>query len=140
MAWGDLSAALHVMTPNLVAIPVLLAGTDEQRQKMLPSFCDAAFPKASAAFVEPDIRFDLHRPATTATANGDTYTLNGAKAYVPLAVEAETLLVETELPIIPIYQAVNYHLKRPAVKGMHPNVQGTYPTKHLWVDRSGDGS
>jgi alkylation response protein AidB-like acyl-CoA dehydrogenase len=93
MAWGDLSAALHVMAPNLVAIPILLAGTDEQRQKMLPMFCDMKFPRAAAAVIEPDIRFDVNRPSTTATANGGTYTLNGTKAYVPLAADADTILV-----------------------------------------------
>lgn len=93
MAWGDLSAALHVMSPGLVAIPLLLAGTDEQREKMLPAFCDVKFPRATAALIEPAINFDVNRPATTATADNGSYKLNGIKAYVPLATEADTILV-----------------------------------------------
>lgn len=93
MAWGDLSAALQVMTPNLVALPILMAGTDDQREKYLPGFCDAGFPRATGACIEPDIRFDVHRPATTATAEGGGYVVNGWKGYVPLAPDAEHLLV-----------------------------------------------
>ena len=93
MAWGDIAAALHVMAPNAVAIPLLLYGTEQQRKDYLPKFCDVGFPKATAAVIEPSIRFDVNRPQTIATANGDGFVLNGEKAYVPLASDAEMVLV-----------------------------------------------
>src|SRR5690606_26684745 len=46
-----------------------------------------------AALLEPGIFFDPLAPKTTATRNGDTITLNGEKAYVPLAQGAEWILV-----------------------------------------------
>ena len=39
LAWGDLALALNVMVPNLVAIPVMLAGTEAQKEVYLPQFC-----------------------------------------------------------------------------------------------------
>ncbi len=40
LAWGDLALALHLMTPALVALPVMLAGTDAQREEFMPLFLD----------------------------------------------------------------------------------------------------
>lgn len=93
MAWGDLAAALHVFSPNLAALPILMAGTDAQKEKWLPAFCDAQFPKATAAAIEPDIKFDINRPATTASASNGHVVLSGQKAFVPLAPDAEMMLV-----------------------------------------------
>ena len=36
MAFGDLAGALAVMTPSLFATPILLAGSEEQKQEYLP--------------------------------------------------------------------------------------------------------
>ena len=36
MAWGDMPAALAVMSPATYAMPLLLAGTEEQRRNLLP--------------------------------------------------------------------------------------------------------
>lgn len=92
-AWGDLAIALHILTPGLVALPVLLAGTEEQKGHYLPRFCDTDMPPLTAALVEPLIQFDPRRLKTTAVRDGDEYVLNGAKTVVPLANEAETFLV-----------------------------------------------
>ncbi|NPA90820.1 MAG: acyl-CoA dehydrogenase, partial [Chloroflexi bacterium] len=85
LAWGDLSIALHILTPALFATPVLLQGTEEQKQEYLPRFCEESFYPATAAFVEPLFQFDPYAMQTTATREGDAYILTGTKAYVPLA-------------------------------------------------------
>ena len=36
MAFGDLAGTLAVLTPNLFAMPILLAGSEEQKQEYLP--------------------------------------------------------------------------------------------------------
>ena len=36
MAYGDLPAALAVMTPNLFVLPILLAGSEAQKEKFIP--------------------------------------------------------------------------------------------------------
>jgi acyl-CoA dehydrogenase len=93
LAYGDLASALHILTPALFAYPLVLAGTDDQRQQWLPRFLEDDFFPATAAFLEPGIAFDPYDLQTTATVTGDTVTLNGTKAYVPLAEEAPVLLV-----------------------------------------------
>lgn len=93
LAFGDLSVAMHLMTPSLFAYPVVLYGTAEQREQYLPMFLEETFAPATAAFIEPSITFDPNAPKTTATADGDRVIINGVKAYVPLADEATHLLV-----------------------------------------------
>lgn len=93
LAWGDLAVALELWTPALFAIPVLLSGSDEQKARYLPLFCDVDRPIMTAALIEPSIKFDPWRPATTAARGKGSFTLSGEKAYVPLAADAENILV-----------------------------------------------
>jgi alkylation response protein AidB-like acyl-CoA dehydrogenase len=93
LAYGDLAAALHITTPALFALPLTLYGTAEQREVYLPRFLDARAPALSAALLEPGISFDPAALATTARIDGDRAVLDGVKAYVPLAADAEALLV-----------------------------------------------
>ncbi len=92
-AWGDLAVTFNVMTPNLVAIPVLLCGTEEQKAEYLPLFTNEMPPKVTAALTEPVVQFNPYRLKTTAAREGDAYILNGRKTLVPLADEAELILV-----------------------------------------------
>ncbi|MCP4420921.1 MAG: acyl-CoA dehydrogenase [Chloroflexi bacterium] len=93
LAWGDLAIALNVMVPNLVAVPMMLAGTDAQKEAYLPQFCDETMPAMTAALTEPLVKFDPYRLKTTAVLDGDEYVLNGTKTAVPLAETAELILI-----------------------------------------------
>jgi alkylation response protein AidB-like acyl-CoA dehydrogenase len=93
LAWGDLSAAINLLAPNLLVTPILEYGADEQKQSLLPQFCDMAFVPATAALMEPSITFDPHNLKTTAVRENGHYVLTGQKAYTPLAVEANQILV-----------------------------------------------
>jgi alkylation response protein AidB-like acyl-CoA dehydrogenase len=97
LAWGDLAAALALLAPNLVAIPVLLSGTDEQRRQHLPAFAGDAYQPASAALMEPRYDFDAAKLATQAVRRNGAYVLNGTKCNVPYAAEAEWMLVYASL-------------------------------------------
>ncbi|MCO5191212.1 MAG: acyl-CoA dehydrogenase family protein [Anaerolineae bacterium] len=92
-AWGDLAVTLNLMVPNLVAIPVLLGGTDNQKEGLLPEFCDETPPHFTAALTEPVIQFNPHKLRTTAVRDGDDYVLNGIKTVVPLAGDAKMMLI-----------------------------------------------
>ena len=81
------------MVPNLVAIPVMLAGTEAQKEAYLPQFCDESMPKMTAALTEPTIQFNPYKLKTTASLAGDSYVLNGTKTAVPLADSADLILV-----------------------------------------------
>lgn len=93
LAWGDLAIAAAILNANNVAIPVLLSGTNAQKEAHLPLFCEEKAPHVSAALTEPVVLFDARKLSTTAVLDGDHYILNGVKSVVPLANSAETFLV-----------------------------------------------
>jgi len=93
LAWGDLSMTMHILCPALFAYPVLEMGTETQRKKYLPLFCHDKYQRATAALIEPRFGFDPYSLSTTARLDGNEYVLNGEKCYVPLAAEADLLLV-----------------------------------------------
>jgi alkylation response protein AidB-like acyl-CoA dehydrogenase len=92
-AYGDLAVTFNIGTPGLVAIPVLLAGTDAQKETYRPQFCEAKPPAMTAALTEPVILFDPYKLGTKAVRDGDSYLLNGVKTMVPLADSADRILV-----------------------------------------------
>jgi acyl-CoA dehydrogenase len=93
LACGDLALAFAVMTPALVAYPLLLYGTAEQRAHLLPLFLEENPAPVTAALLEPRLLFDPCALETTATVEGDNAIISGMKAYVPLAEGAHWLLV-----------------------------------------------
>jgi acyl-CoA dehydrogenase len=97
MAFGDLSAALAVMTPGLFAMPVLLGGTAEQKEQYIPPVIEMEWKPFTAAMMEPKFDFDPNDLATVAQEDGDAYIINGEKSYVPFASEAEALIVYASL-------------------------------------------
>jgi acyl-CoA dehydrogenase len=93
LAWGDLSMAMAILSPSLVIVPILALGTEEQKQKYLPTFCGDKFRAASAAVIEPHFEFDAGAMKTTAALKDGSYTLKGQKCLVPLAADADPLIV-----------------------------------------------
>ena len=70
------------------SIPILLYGTDAQRQKYLPVLCDGSLVGANAAS-EPDAGSDIFSMRTRATRDGNEYVLNGTKTFVTNAPVAD---------------------------------------------------
>jgi alkylation response protein AidB-like acyl-CoA dehydrogenase len=97
MAFGDLSASLAVMTPGLFATPILLVGSEGQKQKYIPPVIEMEWRPYTAALMEPYFDFDPNMLRTTANEDGDVYVLNGEKIYVPYALEAEKMIVYADL-------------------------------------------
>ncbi len=97
LAWGDVAIAMHLLAPRLVAFPLIEFGTDEQRKRLLPAFARDDFAAGSSAIVEPRYDFDASALATTAKRDGAGFVLTGAKCFVPLARESETILVYAAL-------------------------------------------
>jgi len=93
LAWGDLSITMHVLCPALFAYPILEMGTETQKQKYLPLFGGEKYKAATTAVIEPRFGFDPCSLSTAARLDGNEYVLNGEKCYVPLAAEADLLLV-----------------------------------------------
>lgn len=97
MAFGDLAGSLAVLTPSLFATPILLSGSEEQKNEYLPKIIEGEWRPYTAALIEYAFDFDPSALKTTATLQGDTYILNGEKAFVPFAREAESILVYANL-------------------------------------------
>lgn len=93
LAYGDLAAALAVMTPGLFAVPLLLHGSEEQKRQYLPAISAGAWTPYTAALIEPRFDFDANDLRTLAILDGDQYLLTGEKTFVPYAKEAEAILV-----------------------------------------------
>ena len=80
--------ALTYATDALGTIPILLYGTDEQKQKYLPII--AAGTKLTAfGLTESGAGSDASAIKTTATLDGDDYILNGSKQFITNGGEAE---------------------------------------------------
>jgi alkylation response protein AidB-like acyl-CoA dehydrogenase len=93
LACGDLAIALHALAPRLLAYPVLEMGTDAQREQLLKPYGGEGFVPGSAALIEPKFDFDPAALTTTALRDGSGFVLEGAKCFVPLAAEADSILV-----------------------------------------------
>jgi acyl-CoA dehydrogenase len=97
MAFGDLAATLGVLAPSLFATPILLAGSEEQKRTHLPKVIDGEWRPYTAALIEYAFDFDPNALKTVATLQSEEYILNGEKAFVPFAKEAEALLIYANL-------------------------------------------
>ena len=97
LAHGDLSCAIAVMTPALFAMPVLLAGSEDQKQEWIPAVLEAGPGRYTAGLIEPDFDFDPASLRTTATTDGDSFLLNGIKSFIPYASEAKQILIYAAL-------------------------------------------
>ena len=97
MAFGDLAGALAVLTPSLFAMPILLAGSEKQKQTYLPKVIGGEWRPYTAALIEYAFDFDPNALKTTATLQGEEFVLHGEKAFVPFAKDAESILVYANL-------------------------------------------
>jgi len=97
LAYGDLSAALAVLAPGLFVTPILLVGSEEQKTQYIPPVIEMEWKPFTAALMEAKFDFDPQNLSTTAVLEGDHYVINGEKAYVPYAAEAEAILVYAKL-------------------------------------------
>lgn len=70
------------------SIPILLYGSEDQRQKYLSRLCDGSLLGANAAS-EPDAGSDIFSMRTRATRDGSHYVLNGTKTFVTNAPVAD---------------------------------------------------
>lgn len=97
MASGDLAGALAVMTPSLFATPILIGGSEEQKQEYLPNIVGGEWAPYTAALIEYSFDFDPNALRTTAKVEGADYVLHGEKAFVPFAKDAEAMIVYANL-------------------------------------------
>lgn len=97
LAWGDLALTLGAITPQAFVNTLLDQGSEAQKAKYLPRFCDGSFVAATTALTEPGATFDPMEPQCKASAVDGGYRLSGSKCLVPLGMSAELVLVVAQL-------------------------------------------
>jgi len=79
-------------TVVLGGLPILDAGNEEQKQEYLPKIANGEII-FTLALTEASAKYDAAAIAVKAAADGDEYTLNGTKLFVPDANIADYMLV-----------------------------------------------
>jgi len=97
LAWGDLAGALAILTPGLFALPILLCGSEQQKQKYLLPTIEAEWKPYSAAMIEPYFDFDPNDLRSIASEDAEDYMITGEKVFIPYAAEAEAFVVYAKL-------------------------------------------
>ena len=90
--WGCSGIATSILANGLGAGPVLIAGTDEQKETWLPPLLDSPI-LCSFGLSEPDAGSDVARMKTNAERKGDEYVLNGSKTFITNAGHATWTVV-----------------------------------------------
>ena len=84
-------ALLFSSANSLSTAPILLAGTEEQKQKYIPGIASGLDEFMAFAITEPGAGSDAASMTTKAVEDGDCYVLNGRKTFItgaPLAKHA----------------------------------------------------
>jgi alkylation response protein AidB-like acyl-CoA dehydrogenase len=97
LAGGDMGLAFACLAPAAVSTALGLWGDAAQQAKYLPAFVGEDVPAAALALLEPRPVFDPFKLATTAKKQNGGYVLNGVKALVPRAADAELFVVAANL-------------------------------------------
>jgi acyl-CoA dehydrogenase len=81
--WGCAGIATTLGANSLATTPMVIAGTEEQKNKYFPRLCDPDDPKfAGFGLTEPGAGSDAAAIATTIREDGDNYILNGQKCFM----------------------------------------------------------
>src|SRR3954451_12454809 len=80
---ATVSGTVSLMAPyvNLVSLPILLAGTEEQKQRVIPKLITGE-RLGSFALTEPAVGSDPGALETRAERRGDVWVLNGEKRFI----------------------------------------------------------
>lgn len=95
---GDMGLAYAVLAPLSFVDALVLWGSQEQRDELLPGFVEGEDLAASVALVEPHPLFDPAAPRTTAKKHSSGFVLEGEKSMVALADRARRFLVAAAVP------------------------------------------
>ena len=90
--WGCSGIGTSILANGLGAGPVLIAGSDEQKETWLPPLLEEPI-LCSFGLSEPDAGSDVARMKTTAERRGDEYVLNGSKTFITNAGRATWTVV-----------------------------------------------
>ncbi len=88
---GCAGIATGVGANSLAMLPILIAGSEEQKKKYLPELCDGKL--ASFCLTEPNAGSDVSSISTTAIKDGSDYIINGTKCFITNGTYADFYVV-----------------------------------------------
>lgn len=97
LAHGDLGLAYACLAPAAVSRALVLWGNAQAQATYLPEFVGASMPVAALAVQEPVALFDPFALGTKAYRTPSGFVLDGEKAMVAAAAEAELFIVAAHL-------------------------------------------
>lgn len=92
IAWGCAGIATSAMANDLALAPIILDGTDEQKDRFLTPFVEN-YRLAAFGLSEPAAGSDVAGLSTTYEKDGDDYILNGAKQWITNATYADIMTI-----------------------------------------------
>jgi acyl-CoA dehydrogenase len=92
LCWGCSGIGTSIVANILGALPMLIAGTEEQQREWLPPLLEEPI-LCSFALTEPNAGSDVSGIQTTALRRGDEYVLNGSKMFITNAGQASWVIV-----------------------------------------------
>jgi alkylation response protein AidB-like acyl-CoA dehydrogenase len=92
LSWADATVGLVLAVQGLGGIPVLLAGTEDQRRRYVPRWASGEWI-AAYALTEPGAGSDAGALSTQARREGDEWVLDGVKRFITNAGVAHTYVV-----------------------------------------------
>jgi alkylation response protein AidB-like acyl-CoA dehydrogenase len=92
IARADATTSLIPIVQKLGALPILLAGTDEQKERYIPRLASGEW-LAAFALTEAAAGSDVSSNRMRATKDGDAYVLNGSKRFITHGSVANLLTV-----------------------------------------------
>jgi len=87
LAWGDSGVSTAIGVNALAILPVLIAGTEAQKEEYCGRLVDGKM--AAYCATEPEAGSDLASIKTTARKEGEHYILNGSKTFITGATVAD---------------------------------------------------
>ena len=92
LCWGCSGIGTSIVANILGALPMLIAGTEEQQREWLPPLLEEPI-LCSFALTEPNAGSDVSGIQTTAVRHGDDYVINGSKMFITNAGHASWVVV-----------------------------------------------
>jgi len=92
LCWGCSGIGTAIVANILGALPMLIAGTEEQQREWLPPLLEEPI-LCSFALTEPNAGSDVSGIQTTATRHGDDYVISGSKMFITNAGHASWVIV-----------------------------------------------
>ena len=108
MSKGWMSISGIIGTHHIMAYVVANFGTEEQKQRFLPSFA-AGNKRGGLALTEPNAGSDVQAIELSALRDGEEYVLNGSKMFITNGKYGDTfaLLAKTDRDAVPAYKGLS---------------------------------